>query len=118
LVGLGVRDERVDELAIRRGVGRGDAHVLEGGLDVVVLLEGEADDLRPGGLAGTALLPERVPVDVLEPVARPLAVQRVELDADHQRAVVLGRHEASVPTPSAPGCDGPWRAALPAGTAL
>ncbi len=52
---------------LRRSVGGGDAQVLEGRLDVVVLLEGEADHLRPRRRALDDLLPERMAVDRLEP---------------------------------------------------
>ena len=74
---------------LRGRVGRGDAHVLERGLDVVILLEGEPDHLRAARRTGDDLLPQRVAIDVLEPVKATLAVDRVELHARRERVLVV-----------------------------
>ena len=62
-----------------------DAHVLERGLDVVILLEREPEHLRAGRRPVHDPVPERVAVDLFEPVIAVLVVELVEFDPLHQR---------------------------------
>ena len=93
-----------------RGVGRGDRHVLVGALDVVVLLEGEAEHLGARGRAGGDLLPERVRRrSRCSQCVAVLAVELVELRARVMRAVARRRREAE--HAGAPSCSASARSA-------